>query len=97
MARKYSYKTIYNRWLDSGESPIGKMMHAYDSVYLKLWFEHKSSQPRIYYPNGSIILFLEDIPPSRGDIPVYCEVLIGGQKGRIMISALKFAYPKTVD
>ena len=94
---RYSYGTIYNKWMRAGETPIGKIMHAYDSVYRKLWFEHKSSNPRIFYPNGSLILFLEDIPPSRNDIPIYCEVLIGGQKGRIMISALKFSYPKKVD
>lgn len=76
-----------------GEAPIGKLLHAYDSVYRKLWLEHKSSHPRIFYPNGSLVLLLEDVPPQK-DTPTYCEVLIGGQKGRIMISALKFSYPK---
>lgn len=91
---RYRYKTIYDRWMDEGETPIGKILRAYDPIYRKLWLEHKSSQPRIFYPNGSLILLLEDVPPQGRRIPTYCEVLIGGQKGRIMISALKFSYPK---
>jgi hypothetical protein len=78
------------------ETPIGKLMHAYNIDYDVIWLEHKSTSPRIYYPNGSTILFLEEIPPSRSrnEIPIYCEVLLGDQKGRIMINRLKFSYPE---
>lgn len=93
--RKYSYKTIYNKWIKMDETPIGKLMHAYNLDYDEIWLEHKSSRPRIYHPNGSTIFFLENVPPQpQNGIPQYCEVLLGNQKGLIMINRLKFSYPE---
>lgn len=90
----YSYRTIYKRWLDADESPIGKIVHAISTKYDELWLENKSNEKRIYYPNDSLILFLDNIPPPKNSVPTYCEVLLGGQKGRLMLNGLRFRYPK---
>ena len=93
MQRKLSYKFIYNKWILSGETPVGKLLRAYDLKYQKILLEHRSSAPRIFYPNGTLILFLDNVPPQK-KIPTYCEVLLEGQKGRLMVSSLKFSFPE---
>ena len=90
----YSYRTIYNRWISAGDTPVGKLVHAISIKYGELWLENKSTQPRIYYPNDSLVLLLDNIPPPRNNVPTYCEVLLSGQKGRLMLNGLRFRYPK---
>lgn len=104
MTKKMSYLQLYRFYKKTKGSLVGVVVEAYrippgvpernpwDSPFVgNIWLETKSSVPREYHENGSLVVFLENIKPTRQI--QYANVILGEKTGRIMLNDLRFRIP----